>query len=157
MGSLRIDSQEQRLEALFAEVKKIDEGDELKSHLSKYLCLQVSGYLENVLRDLITEYAKGKCPQAIANYVNYNIEYCTNLKDERLYEILGSFDTTWADTFRTSLTQEQKASLNSIIANRNQIAHGNYFNSNISYRSISDYYSDLKEIVRVLRTIIKKK
>src|SRR5580692_9359814 len=149
-----LELQEQKLDALFAEISKFDE-DEIKSHLAKYLCIQASGYLENVIKELIADYHDGSCKKETEKYVNNKIKNFTSINEKKLKSLLKSFNETWEYKFQNSISDKELASLNSIISQRHLIAHGNGSGSNISYGNMVKYYQDLKQIVVLLRQIIK--
>ena len=151
----RLEIQEQKLDSLFKEVAKFEE-DEIKSHLAKYLCIQASGYLENVIKELIEEYHDKTCKKETANFVIAKVNHFTSVNDDNLTEFLNLFNRQWVDSYKNSVTDKQIASLNSIISQRHLIAHGNGSRSNISFSTMVKYYQDLKEIVVLLRKIIKK-
>lgn len=153
--SPRLEFEKQKLDALFKDVSKLQE-DEIKSHLAKYLCIQASGYLENVIKELIAQYHENTCKKQTANFVNNKIKRFSSINDATLQEFLNSFDTAWVENYRTSISEEQIESLNSIISQRNLIAHGSGSRSNLSFRNMVKYYEDLKKIADVLSVIIKK-
>ncbi len=155
MSLRRIEIQEQNLDKLFEKVSKFEE-DEIKSHLAKYLCVQASGYLENVMKELIAEYHDSTCRKETANFVNSKMSYFTSINNDNLTDFLKLFNASWVDSYKNSVTDKQIESLNSIISQRHLIAHGNSNRSNISYGSMVKYYQDLKVIVALLRTIIRK-
>lgn len=69
--------------------------------------------------------------------------------------MLTSFSVDWADKFRDYLDdhEQEKISLDSVIAQRHNIAHGQP--SNIGSTSMAQYYNDVKSIVVYLDTIIR--
>jgi hypothetical protein len=151
----KLEIQEKALDNLFETVSKLEE-DEIKAHLAKYLCIQASGYLENVIKELVAEYHNKTCKKSTANFVTEKIRYLTNIDDEKLLAFLKSFDVEWETQFKSKVSDQYLTSLSSVISQRNQIAHGNANGSNISYRTMVQYYTDLKEIIKILRTIIDK-
>lgn len=155
MRSIKLQSLSRRLDALF-EVAKTISDDELQSHFSKYLCIQVSGFLESVVKLLIEDYHDKTCKKETKNFVICKVSNITNLNSEKLEIFLQSFDITWKDQFQAKLTQQHTSSLDSIISQRNLIAHGRANTSNITLKSIQEYYSDLKVIVTELESIISK-
>jgi chemotaxis regulatin CheY-phosphate phosphatase CheZ len=155
MGLRILEIQEKNLDNLFEAVSKLEE-DEIKAHLAKYLCIQASGYLENVIKELIAEYHDGTCKKSTANFVNDKLKNFTNISDDKLLKFLKSFNAEWETQFNEKVSERHLSSLTSIISQRNQIAHGNANRSNISYKTMVQYYTDLKEIVKILRTIIDK-
>lgn len=156
MNIKKIEIHEKKLDGLFQKVSSLSEEDEIKSHLAKYLCIQASGYLETVLKELIAQYHDGTCKKETASFINNKLKRFTNIDDETLSGFLKSFDDNWLALYESKAVDEYRESLNSIIAQRNLIAHGNESMSNISYGAIVKYYQDLKSIISILKAIIKK-
>lgn len=152
---LRLSSYEKSLDNLFNQVSAIKE-IEIKSHLAKYLCIQLSGYLENVVKSLVDEYHNGTCKPATASYISNKMRNFNNINEERLKTLLKNFDKEWEYQFTSTISEEWLSSLESIISQRNLIAHGNAGRSNISFMNVEKYYRDLKELVRVLSGVIHK-
>jgi hypothetical protein len=153
MIRFNIENQELKLDLLLSKIENTKD-DELKAHLSKYFCVKISGFLENVIKNLIAIYVEKGSPKPVSNFVLQDIKGVTNLSGEKLSKFLAKFSTDWEDKFKDKITDKQIASLNSIISNRNSIAHGQQ--DNISYNAVSEYYLDLKEVVITLVEIIKK-
>jgi len=150
---LQIKNQERKLDELLKNIDTVTD-DELKAHLSKYFCVRISGYLENVLKILVANYSEGSSPRPVSNYLQNDLKNVTNLSEEKMQRLLNKFSEDWCINFTDKVTEQQLQSLNSIISNRNSIAHGQQ--DNISYKVIGQYYADLKEIVKILRDTIKK-
>lgn len=150
---LQIENQERKLDELLKNIDTVTD-DELKAHLSKYFCVRISGYLENVLKILVANYSEGSSPRAVSNFLQNHLKSVTNLSEDKMQKVLLKFSEDWSTNFFEKVTEQQIQSLNSIISNRNSIAHGQQ--DNISYKVIGQYYLDLKEIVKHLRDIIKK-
>lgn len=150
---LQIENQERKLDELLKNIDTVTD-DELKAHLSKYFCVRISGYLENVLKILVANYSEGSSPRPVSNFLQNDLKSVTNLSEEKMQRLLNKFSEDWCTNFTSKVSEQQLQSLNSIISNRNSIAHGQQ--DNISYKVIGQYYTDLKEIVKVLRDTIKK-
>lgn len=150
---LRLESLERKLDDLLNQIDQVED-DEIKAHLSKYFCIRISGYLENVFKILVAEYTEKSSPQVISKYVQNTMRTVTNLSEDKLTKLLKRFDDDWAEEFSRKISEQQIESLNSIISNRNSIAHGQQ--DNISYQFIGQYYNDIKEVVVILKNIIKK-
>jgi hypothetical protein len=150
---LQIENQERKLDKLLLDISAIQD-DEIKAHLSKYFCVRISGYLENVLKILVANYSEGSSQKPVTNYLQNDLKNVTNLSEEKMQKILQKFSEDWYINFNSKVTEQQLQSLNSIISNRNSIAHGQQ--DNISYKVIGQYYTDLKEIVKALKDTIKK-
>lgn len=149
----RLRFQERKLDDLFISVSKIED-DEIKSYMSKLLCVRTSGFIESSLKNLINEYLCGSVPKPVEFYVNSKMKAVANLRFEKLLDTLNAFNESWKFEFLNKVTDEQKAALNSLISNRNNIAHGE--NDAISFEVMKRYYLNAKEVVWLLEKIIKK-
>jgi hypothetical protein len=154
MLDLRLKSLEKSLDRLFNEVSLLQDEDINKAHLSRYLCVRTSGYMESVTRILIAKLCDGTSPKSIQNYVQKRSKYITNLGYKKMSNLLAEFDQAWAENFSARITEQQKSSMNSVVSNRNNIAHGN--SDSISFNLMKQYYIDVKEVANLLEEIIKK-
>jgi hypothetical protein len=84
----------------------------------------------------------------VTNYVEGRLEGITNLNEEKVFQLLGSFQPKWAETFRQKRSDAQKDALDSVVANRNLIAHGR--SVGLTLARMIDYY---REIIDVLNLI----
>lgn len=145
--------EEQKIKSLYQLTSTIVD-EETQAHMSKYLCVQSSGYLENVVKSLVESYIDKTCPKPVQNFVEKKVCRITNLEFDKLCEFLDSFDSNWKQSFCETISEEQKSALNSIVSQRNAIAHGN--SSNITYRSMSVYFTELESVITILEEVIKK-
>ena len=151
-------SHRQRIDNLFKKVASISNPSD-QSEWSKYLCVLVSGFIEESLRVMLEEYTKTHSATNIQNFVENQIVSITNCKTSRILEILRKFSQGWADDFSNQIqTQslkpdEIKNSIDSVISNRHNIAHGR--NGGITYATISNYYNSIKKAVEILDDIIQ--
>jgi len=148
MKNLEITRYKDRLDYLFAQVAAFNNNVELQSHWARYLCILVSGFIETSVIVIYSEYVKQKSHAYVTNYVSSRLERFTNPKMEDILELAGKFSSDWRQQLEITTTDEQKAAVDSIVANRNRIAHG--ANVGISYDRVSKYY---KNIVKVIQTI----
>jgi len=149
----KIELQQKKLDQLF-ELTNLIEEDEVKSHLLKLLCIRTSGLLETAFKNLILEYLQGTSPKEIQSFVSSEIKLISNLKSERLITTLNRFSSEWSVELKNMITEEQFSSLNSLISNRNNIAHGE--NDSITFSPMKKYYVDTISVIVALRQIIKK-
>lgn len=154
----RILAHRQRIDHLFQKISSIlNPADQ--SEWSKYLCVLVSGYIEESLRVLLEEYAYNNSSSNIQNFVAKEIKNITNCSVGKIENILSKFDSTWKDNFtdqiasKSKRSDEIKNSINSVVTNRHQIAHGK--NISLNYSSVSNYYKNVKVAVEILENIIK--
>jgi hypothetical protein len=140
-----------RLDRVFESSRSITD-DEIKSHYSRYLCVLTSGYLEESIKIIFRIYISSRTHPTISNYVISSISKLTNLKTEKIGNFLNSFNSEWKEKFETMLTDEEKDSVNSVVANRHLIAHGQ--NVGVSFVSVNEWYKNIKKAVEKVSTIV---
>ncbi|GAX34721.1 HEPN domain-containing protein [Nodularia sp. NIES-3585] len=142
----------QKIDNLFKKVACFTE-PEIQSEWSKYLCILISGFIEESLRVLLEEYCKDKASPNIQKFVTKQIEFTTNCNTRRITEILGKFSETWQREFTNQIDDEIKNSIDSVVTNRNTIAHGR--SVGMTYNSVFNWYKNVKKAVKILEEIIK--
>lgn len=70
---------------------------------------------------------------------------------QRIGELLRSFDRDWGDQIEVSATDEMKQAVNSIVDNRNRIAHGE--NVGISFAPLRRYYQNAVDVIELIEHI----
>ena len=142
--------EQQRLDNLFERVKDCDD-DEIKAHLSKYLCVLVSAFLENSMRTVVLKYAGAKSHNHVSNFVNSRVKNVTNLNEEKLKQLLGAFSSNWRIRFENDISNEQKAALDSVVNLKNHVAHGKP--TTLSFVRVKNYYQNIRKVVEVVQEI----
>jgi hypothetical protein len=133
----RIDSLEKK-----ASTPPVTADLELQAQIARFLCVLSSGFIEQAVIITLENYARLKSSPRIAEYVSSQLSRLQNAKFEDLLVLLGRFDREWREHIETTTTPEVKAAIDSIVNNRNQIAHGRQVN--ISLGTFSQYYQHLK-------------
>lgn len=136
--------EKKRLDNIFKLIDNISD-EETKAHLSRYLCVLVSGFIENSMKYLICEYARNSASPKIVNYIQSKTENIANLNCEKVKQILGLFSKTWLELFENKIDEIEKDAINSVIANRNNIVHGK--SVGLTFVRIKDYYEKIKAII----------
>ncbi len=146
-----VHQQIQRLDHLFTMASAFSE-EEYIANWARYLCILASGLIENSVKAFVWRYAARNSAANIQSYVNKKVQSITNLNCEKLSQFLRSFSEAWCDEFENTLSEKQKAAIDSVIANRNNIAHGN--DVGISYVTMKQYYSEVKAVIGLLENIM---
>jgi len=143
-----------QLDRQYEKVKQVED-DEIKSMLTKFLCVRTSGLLENYIKSRIGDYTQGRVPKEVNRYISQKFKDITNLKCNRLKDVLDSFSNEWSEEFLTYIEEheQQKNSIESLITNRHNIAHGQ--NVGMSFSILEQYYEDVKAVITKLETIIR--
>lgn len=139
------------MDRAFDSSSKVDD-DEIKSHLARYLCVLTSGYIEEALKIIVQEYVASRASRNISNYVNSSYRSITNLKCEKIGAFLNSFDSAWKEEFESCLSEEEKAAIDSVVANRHLIAHGS--NVGVSYVRVKEWYVLTKSVINKVENIV---
>lgn len=149
----RIRNQISSLDALFMTAETISD-EEIQAHFAKYLCVKTSGLFENYIKSQIGDFADSTSAQQISKHVKAKNKHFTNIDYRKLEGFINSFSPEWWENFEKQLNADLKSSLNSIISNRNNIAHGN--TDSITFRNMKTHYKNMKRIISILDSVIKK-
>ncbi len=114
----------QRLSDLFNRSSTFIDDPELLSHWARYLCVLVSGYLEIALQHYYCEFSKSKAHPYVCSFAMANIKDFMNPKMEKILQLSGEFSKEWREKLEAFVEGERKDAVDSIVANRNNIAHG---------------------------------
>ena len=147
MRNLRASQSKDRLDHLFSQVNEISDL-RLQAHWARYLCILVSGFIETSTRSILVEYTRIHSSPNVTSYIEKQLEYRTNLNMQRLLELLGAFNSEWRTKLDSSVTEEMKATIDGIVANRNLIAHGE--NVGISFVRIRDCYQNAIAVIELI-------
>lgn len=139
--------QKQKIDALFNLISSAED-EELQSHWAKYLCVLISGYLENAMRIALTEYVSSRAHPNISQYINKNVQKLTNLNSQKIGDLLNSFNDEWKSNFLSMITDEEREAINTIVTNRHNIAHGRDVGLTIS--SVKTYYERVIHAVEII-------
>lgn len=148
MNNFEVRRYKQRLDNLFKQISAYSGDFELQSHWARYLCILVSGFIETSIRAIYGEYSRQRSEAKIANYVISRLTRFTNPNMEDILVLAGSFSPDWRDKLVKATTEEQKDAINSIVANRNRIAHG--VDVGISYVTVKDYYENVVKVIDLI-------
>jgi hypothetical protein len=144
----------QRLENLEAKARGtiVSCDAELQAQIARFLCVLASGLIEQVLILGLDDMAKRNSQPRVAKYVSSHLSRIKNVKFEDIMIAIGKFDPGWRKHFEESTDYEVKVAIDSIVNNRNQIAHGSQVN--ISLIGFSQYYKALKPFLLELDQFI---
>jgi HEPN superfamily RiboL-PSP-like protein len=145
---LAIHQQKQRLDELFKAAGTLSD-IEIQSHWSRYLCVLVSGFLENSVELCLSEYSRRAANNEVANFVSARLRGFQNPKMGAILELLGSFNADWRTRVEAATEGQLSDSVNSIVGNRHRIAHGE--SVSLSMSSLASYYKDAVAVIDLLQ------
>ncbi|QDK80944.1 hypothetical protein EXU85_20920 [Spirosoma sp. KCTC 42546] len=143
-----LSQQAQKIYDLIIECEsKFEEDDELRSHMAKYICILCSGFLENAMYLIYTDWVSTKSPHVhIEAYVQHMLNKVQNPNSDKFREIVRAFNLEWEPALKDFLQEEERASaINYIIKDRHKIAHGK--NSDITLLGIKAHFDKAIEVV----------
>jgi hypothetical protein len=145
---LAIHQQKQRLDQLFKVARDLSD-PEIQSHWSRYLCVLVSGFIENSVELCLYEYSKNASSVHVSNFVSDRLRKFQNPKMGPILELFGTFNPEWRARIETETRGRLADSVNSIVTNRNKIAHGD--SVTLSMSSLAAYYQDASSVIDILQ------
>jgi hypothetical protein len=145
MTALERHSRKQRIDNLFSKVGAFAADGEMQSHWVAYLCVIVCGFLDTTVRSVYSEYASTRAEPAVQRFVGRQLRRQQNLNMEKILQICEAFDHGWRVQLEAAVQGERAASVNSIVANRNRIAHGD--SVDLTYGQLNRYYERTLEVV----------
>jgi RiboL-PSP-HEPN len=144
-GRAEVSRLKQRLDATFARFKALGTEIELQSDFARYLCILVSGYLENAMYELVVEYSRHNGAPSLQRFVEQRTKSFTNARAQKICDLLGDFDAEWRTELEVFMAGELKDAVDGMIGIRNKIAHGE--SVGVTYTTISNYYERIQRVV----------
>jgi hypothetical protein len=129
----------QRLDNTFRRAPSSSGDIELQSDFARYLAVLVCGFLETAIVALVLNLSEKKSSPEIALFVEKQLDYWTNPHADKILNLLGSFSREWRQRGETFFVDEQRDSINSLLALRHKIAHGESVGTSLS--QVKDYYA----------------
>jgi hypothetical protein len=151
MKQLEVFRRKQKLDNLFKQIKAFQGDEELIAHWSRYLCVLVCGFLETAMFEIYYEFARNKSHGFIANYVQRQLRRFQNPKMEKIVSLAGAFNEIWRDELKQVTDGELKDAVDSIVNNRNNIAHGR--NSDITFGRMEEYYRKAVKVIDLVENL----
>lgn len=122
---------------------------EIQAHWGQYLCILVSGFLENAIGEIYSEYAKQASSEPVAKYVSNVVMHIRNPKAQKFVDTAKGFKGEWGDNLESYLSNEgRKEAIDGIMANRHLIAHGQ--SSGITVTRVKIYLERCVEVIEYL-------
>ncbi len=153
MKTFEINRQIQSLNQTIKEIDNLNKPDfELYSHWAKYICILISGLLENSIKILYSDFSKRNAQEPVSKYIEIQLNKIKNPNSEVFLNVAGSFKEIWRTELENFITTSgQKEAIDAIIANRHNIVHGK--NSGITLARVKEYYT---KTIAVLEFIEKQ-
>ncbi len=142
-----------RLESTLSRAPNSAADIEVQSDFAKYFCILVSGFLESAIVALILDYAERRSSPEVTLYVERHLDFWTNPNAGKIIQLLGSFSLDWKIASEQFLIDERKATVNSLIALRHKIAHGESVGTSLT--QVKAYYAIALEVVEFVANLVE--
>jgi hypothetical protein len=148
-------SKRRRLNLYFEKVGSYNNDDEeINSFLAQYLCVLSSGFIEDSIRTIYGNFAEEQgSHQHVTAYVKKELKYFQNAKYEDILQLTYAFSHEWGTSFQEFMDEEMRTSINSIVTNKNQLAHG--LSSGITYTQLKKYFANSLRVLDFLENQCK--
>ncbi|MGA2301128.1 MAG: HEPN domain-containing protein [Candidatus Acidiferrum sp.] len=144
-GRAEVDRLKQRLDETFKRASALSRDPEISSDFARYLCVLVSGLLEQAVIELLIEYVRLRSPEQIQRHVGQRLRRFTTANAKNVIELVGSFDLDWQRDLESYIVDEYKAAVDSVVNLRHTVAHGRY--AGVTMSSVQSYYDRVKKVI----------
>ena len=152
-GRAEVERRRRQLDTTFARARGLDADAELLSDFARYLCVLVSGFVEQATIELLLEYVRNRSERSIQSYVERRVRRLSNLNTPKLISVLCSFDPEWRSKLEGFIVNEYKDALDGIVDLRNTVAHGGYAGG-VTLSNVDGYYTRIKKIINRIADLL---
>lgn len=137
-----------RLDATFSRAPTPASDPEVQADYAKYLCVLVSGFFESAIVALIFEYVGRRSAPEVVSFVERELKFWTNPNAEKISLLFGAFSADWRKSIDEYVVDERRDSVNSLVALRHKIAHGESVGTTM--HQIKEHYKAICNVVSFL-------
>lgn len=125
----------------------------LVSMLSGYLVVFISGIYEDCIEYLFIQRAGKNGDSEIQNLMKTFVDrYFRNPEYRKIKELLKALNPKYGKILREKIDDKNIDGINSIVTNKNNIAHGN--NSNVTVEDVNIWHNNSLKVFEVLEKIL---
>lgn len=125
----------------------------LQSFLSGFAVVYISGVYEECIEKLFVLRASKTKDKHLISYIEKSVDKgFRNPNYDKILEFLGYFGEDYKKSFKSRVPEQGKQAINSIVTNKNNIAHGKQ--SNVTIADIISYHLNAKVIFDKLELIL---
>jgi hypothetical protein len=125
----------------------------VQAAFAQYLCVRVSGLVDACVGDILGGHLAHPANRPTARrFAEIRLGKITNLNSQRLCRLLGEFDQQWQAKAEAFLDVERRDALDSLVANRNAIAHGRP--TTVTFSRVSEFHKRAVEIIDFVRALV---
>jgi hypothetical protein len=100
-NNLELNRQYSRISSLIEKAKEFEPDDVLRSHLTKYICVLCSGFIENSVYHTFSDIAESICPPSVVlTYTKSQLYKIQNANAEKIRALAKSFNPDWDERIK---------------------------------------------------------
>jgi uncharacterized protein YpuA (DUF1002 family) len=143
-GRHEVARRKQRLAALMTKIDGSGLEAELIAHYSRYLCVLVSGFVEQSVKELVAQYCRDRANTEIQQYVGRQMGLLRNIDFEKLKQLVESFNVDWWRELQALRADELEA-FGSVAAVRNNVSHGG--DAGMTMGTVRQYFQQISAVL----------
>lgn len=144
-GRAEVDRQRRRLEATFERAARLGADAELMADFARYLCVLVSGLLEQSVIELALEHVRVHSHASVQRHVEGSLRRFTTANAQRITDLLGGFEPDWRRDLEAYLVDEHKDAVDSVVSLRQAVSHGR--SVAVTMARARRYYERVREVI----------
>jgi RiboL-PSP-HEPN len=144
-GQAEVHSLKVKLDSVFLRTPLSSADIEVQADFARYLCVLVSGFLEKSIVALLLDYIERKSSPEILSFSETQLNRWTNANTIKIVDLFGAFSQEWRIHLDNFFQDEYKDSVNSVIALRHKIAHGQ--SVGVTIAQIRTHYAVIVKVV----------
>ena len=146
MRSPELTRRKDRIDNLIAEGRTLK--DEVQSHWARYLCVLISGFIDESVRETVHAYVRKRSHLYVQRFVDKRLRFPTSCNLKKIDDIIRDFFGEHPPDDWKRVTEEMRAAVDGIATNRNKIAHGG--DVGLGFVVLKGYYKSVVGLVEVL-------
>ncbi|PIT87473.1 MAG: hypothetical protein COU31_02795 [Candidatus Magasanikbacteria bacterium CG10_big_fil_rev_8_21_14_0_10_40_10] len=144
----------QKIDSVISDIKSFTLPQSATTYLAKFLVVYICGIYEEIIESTITEMVKNLNKNEVSNFVKKSLDKLfRNPNMDKIIELFSMFENqTWMAELK-NLSQSSKTALNSIVENKNSLAHGQSL-SMMTISDIENYYIQSKIVIEKIDDLL---
>ena len=145
----------QKIDATISDIKSFDPlPQSATTYLAEFLVVYICGIYEEIIESTVTGMVKNLKKSEISNFVEKSLEKLfKNPNMDKIIELFSMFNNQKWMTELKNLPQSSKTALNSIVENKNSLAHGQSLLT-MTISDIENYYKQSKIIIEKIDDLL---
>lgn len=141
-----------RIEDTFERAKAFDDRPDVQADYVRYLCVLVTGYLEQAVVSVVLNYVDTAGSASFSRYVSKTLQRPGSMRADNILRLVGRFDRDWKNQLEQKLTVQHREIIGTIYANRNRIAHGE--DVDLTYRQVRNGFDTATKAVELIENVV---